>query len=342
MIEKYPISERTEIKDKLIFADLNLMHLRIVLTTFLLLGFELFAAAQEPEPNAATQPEPSWTRETRLFDEFGPLSNCALGARIQNLFVEMGEYPGTRGFMIIYRGADALPGAQLEGKFQRQIKRIKNEVKFLNLSESRLEIVDGGYRKSNTIWHESWIIPEGGAMPQPSNTVAKTNPPTDIAYKVDESNLYFTESWLVKPGEEIEQTSDEIVEPAEEISAETATVENTDGQNEEIGETEADELSTENEADDWISDYFAEALKGNKNYSGVVIYYADDAEYDLAKFRQEIDEGLRRSARKSAGDLSGVKIVYGGYRKDAKIEFWVVPKGAKEPLPTPESRTEKE
>ena len=102
------------------------MRLRSIFAALLILSFA-FAAASAQENY---EPERKPPAETRLFDEFGPIGGCDLGARIQNVFVELGQNPGTRGFVIVYRGADALPAGQTEKLAQRQIKRIQNEIKF--------------------------------------------------------------------------------------------------------------------------------------------------------------------------------------------------------------------
>lgn len=318
------------------------MRLKFVLAFVLVICFALFAAAQEERQNSVS--EQNRPAETRLFDEFGLTSHCDLGARIQNVFIELGDNPGTRAYIIIYRGANALPVAQTERTVQIQIKRIKEQVTFMNLDDSRIEIVDGGFRDNNTILNEVWIIPEGGAIPKPSATVEKSKLPVDKAFKVDERGLYVYEAQRnlpeIDPVEETEIPGEENPEPAPESSVETETVENSEMI--ENSEAETEEYSDEYNPYDWISDYFAEQLRGDKKLKGVVIFYADETEYDISKLRANIDEGIRKSSEKSAFDLNGVKVIFGGYRKDSKIEFWIVPPGAKEPLPTLEEKIESE
>lgn len=311
------------------------MRLQIIFAALILLGFSFSGAAQDAVSDQ--QPEQNKYRETRLFDEFGATSHCDLGARIQNLYIEVSQNSGTRGYIIIYRGADTLPAQQTEAAAQRNLNRVKDQIAFLNLNAELIELVDGGLRKNNTIWNEVWIVPKGGAIPQPTQTVEKSKLPTDKAFKVDQSYFSIYDAQIEKPDleapEETETPVVETPEPAEEVS---------EIQTEEISETETDEYSEETDPYDWISDYFAEQLRGDKNFKGVVIFYADETEYDLAKLRANIDEGMRKSSEKSTVDLSGVKVVFGGYRASSVIEFWIVPPGAKEPTPTPEEKIESE
>lgn len=319
-----------------------MMPLKFVSAFIFVIGFSLFAAAQEV--SQTIESEQNRSAQTRLFDEFGATSNCDLNARIYNIFVELGRNPGTRAYLILYRGSEALPVAQTEKTIQRQTKRIRDEINFMMLDAARLEIADGGFRKTNTVWNEVWFVPEGGAIPQPSATVEKSKLPVDKAFKVDERGLYVYEAQIQQleaiSDEETETPREENPETTEEPPEENAPVENSENLTEEISQT--GEILDEYDPHDWISDFFAEQLRADNKLRGVTIFYADDTEYDVAKLRANIDEGMRKLAAESAVDLSGVKIIYGGYRKNSKIEFWIVPPGAKEPLPTPEEKTDSE
>jgi hypothetical protein len=319
------------------------MRLQIVLAALVLFTFSIIAPAQQ-ESVANLQTEQNNYPETRLFDEFGPTSHCDLGARIQNIYIEVSQNPDTRAYIIFYRGADSLPARQTEAAAQRHMNRIRDQIMFLNLKSELFEMVDGGFRQTDTIWNEVFIVPKGGAIPKPSGTVEKSKLPADKAYKVDENGLYVSEAQIVPAetvaDEETVQSSEENPATTEEVTEENAPIENSENPAEET--SEMDEYSEEYDPYDWISDYFAEQLRGDKKLRGVVIFYTDETEYDFAKLRTNIDEGMRKSAEKSKVDLSGVKVIYGGYRKDSKIEFWIVPPGAKEPQPTPEEKIESE
>lgn len=314
------------------------MRLQIILAVALFSVLTFAAVAQETTEN--TEDESKKISETRLFDEFPPVGECELGARVQNLFIELGQNPGAIGYIIVYRGSESLPAAQTEARLNSQIRFLKTRTMFLKLDSSRVEIVDGGFLKKNSLWHEVWIVPEGGVVPQPTNTVEKPILSKEKAFKVDEGYLENSDALIKKPeefNEEVEQLSEDPAETTEE------TIETTEIENQVQQTVDAeDEFSEENDPFYWISDYFAEALKANLDARGVVIFYTDEEEYDIAKTRQIIEEGLRNLADKSKVGLENVDIKFGGYRSENKVEYWIVPKGAKEPHSTPEQKVSEE
>jgi hypothetical protein len=312
------------------------MRLKILLfiSLFLVLPFWIIAQEQtEPADLESVQ-----SKETRLFDEFSKTGECELGSRINNFFIELGNNSGARVYIIVYRGAEALPSAQTEKVFESQTKRINQQVDFLQLDKGRIQIIDGGFRKNSSIWNEVWIVPEGGIIPKPSETVEKLKTPTDKSFKVDEGYLENSDALIKKPEEIYEETesiNEEVPEMTDESTElETSEVGNTAEQSQEVEE----EFLEETPPFWWFSDYFAESLKENKEVQGVIIFYTDVEEYDIVKSRQIIEDGLLNLATKSKVDLSNVRIIFGGYRKENKVEYWIVPKGAKEPQPTPEEK----
>lgn len=314
------------------------MHRIMLLAMFLILILSVAVFAQEQAENTESEK----IAQTQLFDEFPPVGECELGARIQYLFMKLGETSNSKGFIIVYRGADALPSRQTQSALERWIKAIKFRIMIMKLDSSRVEIVDGGFRKTSSIWNEIFIVPEGGLIPVPTDTVEKSKTPTDKAFKVDEGYLENSEALIKKPEQILEEseTMDEEVSEmtVENTEPETSKIENSDEQSQEVDE----EFSEENAPFWWFSDYFAESLKENKEAQGVIIFYTDLEEYDIAKSRQIIEEGLQNSADKSKANLSNVKIIFGGYRKEDRVEYWLVPKGAKEPQPMPEQKVKTE
>lgn len=95
----------------------------------------------------------------RLFDEFGPLSNDDVKARIQNLYVELGNDPGAQGYIINY-GTDR--------EVARREKQIRDAITFLNLDASRVTLVNGGANpRGKGVWTKVWIVPSGADNPTP-------------------------------------------------------------------------------------------------------------------------------------------------------------------------------
>ena len=95
----------------------------------------------------------------RLFDEYGPLSNGDFKARLQNLFVELGNNPGAQGYMIIY-------GTNRE--IARRKKMFRDGMNFLELDASRLTMISGGMNpRGKGVWTKVWIVPPGADDPTP-------------------------------------------------------------------------------------------------------------------------------------------------------------------------------
>lgn len=313
------------------------MRLKIFLLISIFLSLPFWGIAQEPAEPADSESINS--KETRLFDEFSSVGDCELSARVNNFFIEMGNNPGSKGFIIVYRGAESLPAYQTEKALESHIERINQQIDFLRLDKNRIEIVDGGFRKNSSFWNEVWIVPEGGIIPRPSETVEKAKTPTDEAFKVDQGFLENSEA-LIKKDEEISDETEEITEEVPENSVETETpeIENSNELPQEVDE----EYREETDPFYWFSDYFAEALNANQDGHGLVIFYTDEEEYDVAKSRQIVEAGLQNLADKAKADLSKVKIIFGGFRDENRVEYWIVPKGAKDPEPTPEQKAVKE
>src|SRR6187431_2980488 len=127
------------------------MRLRIFLAAMLFFSFSFTVFAQEQTENAET--EANKVKTIRLFDVFPPLGECELGARIQNLFIELAENPNSKGYIIVYRGSESLPVSRSEAALESQIKWITKQMMFLKLDSSRVEMVDGGFRKTDSIWN---------------------------------------------------------------------------------------------------------------------------------------------------------------------------------------------
>lgn len=101
----------------------------------------------------AVRPQP------RLFDEFGKLPDDEVKARIQNLYVELGNNPGSQGYIINY-GTDREITAR-----ERQIRKA---IDFLKLDPSRVTLVRGGANPNGAgVWTKVWIVPPGADNPQP-------------------------------------------------------------------------------------------------------------------------------------------------------------------------------
>ena len=99
------------------------------------------------------RPQPS------LFDEFGPLNSGDFKARLQNLYVELGNNSQAQGYIINY-GTDR--------EIARREKQIRDAVTFLNLDAPRITLVNGGANpRGKGIFTKVWIVPAGADDPTP-------------------------------------------------------------------------------------------------------------------------------------------------------------------------------
>ncbi len=99
--------------------------------------------------------------DPRLFDQFGRLPDDEIKARIQNLYVELGNNPTAQGYIISY-GTDREIAAR-----ERQIR---NAISFLNLDASRVTLVRGGSTNptgQRGVYTKVWIVPPGADNPTP-------------------------------------------------------------------------------------------------------------------------------------------------------------------------------
>ena len=94
----------------------------------------------------------------RLFDEFGPLVDDDVKARIQNLYVELGNNPSAQGYIINY-GTDR--------EIANRERQIRKAISFLKLDPSRVTLVRGGASPNGGVYTKVWIVPPGADNPTP-------------------------------------------------------------------------------------------------------------------------------------------------------------------------------
>ena len=96
----------------------------------------------------------------RAQDEFGRLSNDDVRARMDGLFVALGNYPGAQGYIINY-GTDR--------EIERREKLMKDHIRLRRYDASRVTIIRGGAnpRGESGDWSVIWIVPPGAELPRP-------------------------------------------------------------------------------------------------------------------------------------------------------------------------------
>ena len=92
----------------------------------------------------------------------------------------------------------------------------------------------------------------------------------------------------------------------------------------------------------WVNEKFGAIIKKQKGSSGVIIFYADDAYYDVSKLQNFFEEGKRKIAEANKISAAKIQVLYGGYRDTVEAEFLVVPKKGEPPTPRPDERTVEE
>jgi hypothetical protein len=104
----------------------------------------------------------------------------------------------------------------------------------------------------------------------------------------------------------------------------------------EDGDINPDELDKLNYS--WAKKKYGEALKKDETALGVLVFYADENYYDIARLASFVEEGRNRIAGNAEIDAGRIQIVFGGYRGLAQIECWIVPQGQNMPELKPEKR----
>lgn len=267
--------------------------------------------------------------EAQQIDEFGPLGECDRGARIDALLVELQSRPKAKGYIIFYQGEDVLPSEIENPTFADRL--YSNYITFRGFDLSRIEIIKS-YRKETAT--ELWIVPENAEPPKPKGATDKPKISFDKTLLYDRGSVDFVSDFdnsldLLLPHKKAEY--EEFNKPSEENSEEI------------VNETNSEEtkLSAEELEDfkfGWTSDRFGAFLERNKKMKGVIIFYADDQEFDIGKLINHIEEGKQRIAKGAKIEPERMLVVFGGYKSYIQIEFWAVPEKGIFPAPEPDER----
>lgn len=296
---------------------------------------------------AVGQDEAASSAEPVLVDEFGMVGECEFRGRIDTFLAELSQKSGVQGYIINYKSAAELPGDR--DAFGRE-RYIANHIGFRNFDSSRITIVRGGYRSE--IATELWVVPAGVEPPEPTRTVPEPTTPEGetLLYASRDLDLYEYEatpnefvlvSYLQREAELYAKLNSEN-EAAETESGETGGEDNT--ANIEVEEEEpevTDERSEEQKEDDrfdWVERGLAKHAATREGGRGVIIFYADDQQYDIGKLMEFIEKGANRLAAKSTLERSRINVRFGGYRETPDVDFWFVPANGKEPIATPGER----
>lgn len=307
--------------------------------------------------------------QTFKIDEFRQVNDVELKTRVYGLFNHLNCNREARGHVIVYAAADGHISA---GESLPLVDRIKQFVTGSPFHDALITVTYGGLRKTEAA--EVYIVPKGSEAPEPMWTVGRSGGKTDAVLwstlRIPEEDGvlegYVNRAVLNRLAEEEEDNSDNS-EPVEttEYNGPAYTVQHDSGPVTVTGETEPatepldtsepetpsqweseepdpDAEPTAEELEemrfDWIERDFAEAVAKRDGSHGVMILYADDQFYDIARLEMFVCEGRDSITARAGLDRSQIEVIFGGYRGEVQIEYYIVPEGGKEPESKPEER----
>ncbi|HEV8140149.1 MAG TPA: hypothetical protein VGP81_10295 [Pyrinomonadaceae bacterium] len=243
--------------------------------------------------------------EARKFDEFGDIQSSDLKARLDNFAVQLSNEPTTKGFIVTYRSRRDLPGLSNS----LAIRSKEYLVNARGFAADRIATVDGG--EADCLAQELWIVPPGTAPKPRADAYQRYFPDVDSPRKIDEFGYD-----LRLPNKR------------------TASVYPTEA---DYLETFANELRRQKTALAYIVGYAHYSKKrqliGDENYD---VYY--ETRIDPPKsLRSRLNFEKQTLVRSYGISPNRIRLVNGGYRKWRTLEFWIVPRGAHPPVPTPNS-----
>ncbi len=298
------------------------------------------------------------------IDEFSHIDDSELYINVAVLFERLKTEPaGTYAYVIAYKGADALPA---DRDRNHVAERIREAVAIQNQNVAQFEMIDGGFRKTDGA--EFFFVQSGTKPPLPSNTVPAPKTPkgtvlwaknilTEESSPIDE----FVNRAIVYRDLEDEDTDGRpyIPDLAETQPNPNPNVPETAPQPEiwKLGlfipeltfqkdNSQENPPLTEEQLDairfNWTNKKFAPAIAKTKGSYGVMIYYADDQFYDISRLEPFIAAGRDRIAKAANLDPALIQVIFGGYRGQPQVEYWLVPDGGNQPIANPEDRDSSE
>lgn len=245
------------------------------------------------------------------FDEFTDIQYSDLIARLDNLANEVQSDPNMRAFLVVYRSRRDLPGLSA-----RLANRMRSYLIYARgLAPARVVTVDGG--EASCLTQELWLVPQGAAPTPRADAYQRNYVDLEAARKFDQ----FGYALLTDEGAE----SDLPV---------TATPPDTE----------------------WLAAYAA-ALRREPRALAYVIAYP---QHYIARWEEETGAGRVKTHRTVHADPPAtaalmlravkaelvrrhgiaparVRVVDGGYRRLRALEVWIVPRGARPPVATPDA-----
>lgn len=296
----------------------------------------LIATGSFAQPASGDKKSPT-TKAAVIIDEFGRATDCDVGARVDNFFIQLHNNPDAVGYVITYAGRDLLPS---QYDITPNLRRIRMNIASRRYDPARVVFISGGFRTSEAT--EFFLAPPGATPPKPTKTVAAPKPPNGTfqwsRYGLVDDDPY-GRSRLALDSVRAKEIAEEEARLAE-MEAEESEVDDEDGSHSEVFEGDGHMHGAQSDADrlDWFDQRFLLQVQNRKGASGVIIIYADTEYYDLGKLHSFVTEARDHALKGVKIHSEDIKIVFGGYRDYPQAEYWIVPKGGKAPKPTPEER----
>jgi hypothetical protein len=245
------------------------------------------------------------TRTLRKIDEY---SKCQQGvpgcinmedewARIDSLAAELRADSESQAYIIGYKALRAEPGSSMH-----HINYVRDLLRSRVVDDSRVKVIDGGYRDNLTI--ELWIAPNCSSVPNPSQTIAVEPQDTRLSYKYFEFRPPLKKEIADHPFFE-----DELVYYSPPVLM--------------------DGFASMLERDPGVRGYLV-AYDGQNDRTGTAFKFAET-------YRAYIYESatIGNPPNTITSAPSRVNSLKGGKRKVRTIELWLVPGNAPEPRLTP-------
>ncbi len=269
-------------------------------------------------------------KAVKLDDLVGIHGECDLGARLDNLRIELANDPNAKGFIITYQSVNALVFDLERSPMDR---RILTQMAFGGIESERVAIIFGGYRKDIT--SEIWLVPKDAEPPKPTDTLPKPIIPTNSTFQFASRSIVSFE--FDEPEEFLSASTrkerDKIAKESEEEDRKNGVEPTTYEDAYNFSKQELEEMKFS-----WAIDSFGEIIKNQTGSEGTIIFYGDSEYYNIRNVGKHIEQGKKIIAKNTNISPKQINVVYGGYRESLVADFWVIPSNGKSPNPTPEKR----
>lgn len=255
-----------------------------------------------------------------LIEEVGAIDECRFRTTIDRFSSRLRETQLAEGYIINY--GDRYGIAERERVITAQI--------LLGYDQNRMVFVRGGYRREPAT--ELWLIPMGADRPAPGfndeapSGIDADREPDTFLYDARGFSKRTLRGFLLNGERKSEFLPDEA--PA-----------NDDPDSDIAPEYRPTPEEIESDRYGWIHLGLASRLANRETTAtGIIQFYADERIYDIPRLHDFVAEARKRLAKYGRIAESRFIVVYGGYRPDPEVEFWIVRAGSAPPPLRPNER----